>query len=139
MKFLSVDRVRTRNGVENFLRDAADRAGLRRIGLRALRRTAALVAAPSSVRDWPMVMDVEGRWYLCPDPAGLLISPADEIASTPVDARPEEADVALAIERVNAACDLGIRSVRQSWAGLRTFTSDRLPAVGPDPDESSFV
>jgi D-arginine dehydrogenase len=117
----------------------ARRAGLKPLGLRPLRRTAVLVSAPSAVRDWPMVMDVEGRWYACPDSGGLLISPADESPSEPEDARPDEADVALAIERVNAALDLGIRSVRQSWVGLRTFTSDRLPAIGSDPQEPSFV
>ena len=47
--------------------------------------------------------------------------------------------MALAIERVNAATTLGLRSVRSAWAGLRTFAPDRNPVVGPDPAEPSFV
>ena len=46
--------------------------------------------------------------------------------------------VALALERVNAATTLGLRSVSTAWAGLRTFTPDRDPVVGPDPVEPSF-
>jgi D-arginine dehydrogenase len=47
---------------------------------------------------------------------------------------PEEADVARAIERVNLATTLGIRSVVTTWAGLRTFAIDRVPVMGYDPD-----
>ena len=47
--------------------------------------------------------------------------------------------VATALDRVNAALDIEVRSVRRAWAGLRTFTPDRLPAVGPDPDQPNFV
>jgi D-arginine dehydrogenase len=32
-----------------------------------------------------------------------------------------------------------LRSVRRAWAGLRTFTPDRNPAVGRDAAEPSFV
>lgn len=117
----------------------AERAGVRPLGLRPLRRTAALVPAPEDLARAPMVMDVEGQWYAGPETGGLLISAAGEALSEAVDARPEELEVAIAIERVNAALDVDIRSVRRSWAGLRTFTLDRVPAVGPDPDEPRFV
>ena len=43
----------------------------------------------------------------------MLVSPADETPSEPCDARPDEVDVALGIERVNEATTLGLRSVRQ--------------------------
>ena len=119
--------------------EIARRAGVHRLRLQTLRRTAAIVAAPPEVASWPMVMDIEGRWYVLPDAGGLLISPADETPDEPGDARPVEHDVALAIDRVNAAFDVSIRTVQRSWAGLRTFTPDRVPAVGPDPDEPSFI
>ncbi|MGH9216197.1 MAG: FAD-dependent oxidoreductase, partial [Acidimicrobiales bacterium] len=64
----------------------------------------------------------------------VLLSPADETPSEPCDARPEEADIARAIERVNGATNLGIRSVVTAWAGLRTFAVDRAPVMGFDPD-----
>jgi D-arginine dehydrogenase len=116
----------------------AERCGVRSVGLVALRRTAALVPAPDWVRSLPLVMDVAGRYYLEPESGGLLVSPADETRSDPCDARAEELDVALAIEHVNDATDLAIRSVRSTWAGLRTFAPDRVPVVGEDPDRPGF-
>ncbi len=56
----------------------------------------------------------------------------------PHDVRPEEIDVALAIERIEAATTLRIRHVRSSWAGLRSFVPDRRPVVGADPDLPGF-
>jgi D-arginine dehydrogenase len=124
--------------------DVAERAGVAPLGLRPLRRTACLVPVPEEVdgrrvADWPLVMDIANRCYFEPETGGLLISPADEHPSDPVDARPEEEDVAWAIEMVNATLGLGIRSVRNAWAGLRTFTPDRSPAAGPDPEVPGFV
>jgi len=114
-------------------------AGLSPLGLQPMRRTAALVSAPPEVAAWPMVMDVAGRWYAEPETGGLLISPADETPMDPGDPRPEEIDVALAIDLVNEALGLQLRSVRRAWAGLRTFTPDRVPVAGPHPDDPSFV
>jgi D-arginine dehydrogenase len=119
--------------------EVARRADVRRLRLRTLRRTAVLVDAPSSVATTPMVMDVEGRWYAVADSGGLLISASDETPDEPRDVRAEELDVALAIERITDAFELEVRGIRRSWAGLRTFTEDRVPALGPDPDEPSFV
>jgi D-arginine dehydrogenase len=121
----------------------AERCGVARLGLTPLRRTAAVVAVPDEraddVRHWPMVIDVLDRYYFEPVPGGLLVSPADEHLSTPCDARAEETDVAWALDQVSAATGLALHHVRRSWAGLRTFTRDRLPAVGPDPTTEGFV
>ncbi len=114
------------------------RAGLAPIGFRALRRTAAIVPAPDHVASWPLVMDIEGRYYCEPEPGGLLVSPADETPTEPCDARPEELDVALALERVALATGLPLRSVRRAWAGLRTFAPDRSPVIGEDPRAPGF-
>ncbi len=124
--------------------DVARRAGVAPLGLVPMRRTACLVPAPDEVdgrrvAEWPLVMDIANRCYFEPEAGGLLISPADEHRSEPVDARAEEEDVAWAIEMVNATLGLGIRSVRSAWAGLRTFTPDRSPAAGPDPEVPGFV
>jgi D-arginine dehydrogenase len=117
----------------------AERAGVRPLGLRPLRRTAALAVAPDSVASWPMVMDVAGEWYAEPESGGLLISPADETPLDPCDVGADELDVAMAIDRVNEALGLSIRSIRRAWAGLRTFCPDRRPTVGADPDAPGFV
>jgi D-arginine dehydrogenase len=107
--------------------------GVPPLGLRPLRRTAAVARAEGVDRDWPLVGDVGETFYFRPEGGGVLVSPADETPSEPCDARPEDLDVALAIERVNDATVLGLRSVTTAWAGLRTFAPDRNPVAGPDP------
>ena len=118
----------------------AVRAGVEPLGLEPLRRTAFMVNAPSGDKTgWAMAADVEHRWYVRPDGPQMLCSPADETPSEPCDARPDEIDVALAIDRINAATTLGIRSVSSEWAGLRTFAPDRSMVIGPDPETPAFI
>lgn len=120
-------------------------AGVAPIGLTPLRRTAAVlsVAEPERLAGvdgglQPMVTEVEERFYFKTESGGLLASPGDETPSDPVDARPDELDVALALERVAAVTTLGLRSVRTSWAGLRSFVADRRPVVGSRPQDPGF-
>ncbi len=113
--------------------------GARPRGLEPRRRTIAIgrpqePLAPSG----PLVADVDDTFYFRPDGPHVLVSPADETPSEPCDARSEEADVALAIQRVNEVTTLGIRSVVSTWAGLRTFAPDRNPVVGYDPEVSGL-
>jgi D-arginine dehydrogenase len=108
--------------------------GARPCGLRPLRRTIAIARTEQPVSpNWPLVAAVDDGFYFRPEGPHVLISPADETPSAPCDARAEESDVALAIERVNRVTDLAIRSVVTAWAGLRTFAPDRNPVVGFDP------
>ncbi|MFZ2344434.1 MAG: FAD-binding oxidoreductase [Candidatus Microthrix parvicella] len=114
--------------------------GLPGVDLEPRRRTAFMT--PSGVAgsaEWPMVVDVAHRWYVKPDGPQLLCSPADQTPSAPCDAKPEELDVALAIERINEATTLGIRTVASAWAGLRTFAPDESMVIGPDPGMPGFV
>jgi D-arginine dehydrogenase len=46
--------------------------------------------------------------------------------------------MARAIGMINEATTLGIRTVNSAWAGLRSFTPDRTPVVGEDPDIEGF-
>jgi len=92
----------------------ADRASVVPLGLRPLRRTACLVPAPDAAASWPLVMDVAGRFYFEPEAGGLLLSPADEQLSEPVDAVAEMEDVAWAIEMFGEATVLDVRHVRSS-------------------------
>ncbi len=117
----------------------AERCGVAPIGLQPLRRTAFMVGGSDASRGWPLVADVDYDWYFKPDGEQILCSLADETPSPPCDARPQEIDVALAIDRINAATDLGIRHVRSQWAGLRTFAPDRSMVIGPDPRQPAFV
>ena len=86
-------------------------------------------------RWWPVL---ELEWYFKPDGIQLLCSLSEENPSPPCDARPEPLDIALAIERINDATTLGIRSVRSSWTGLRTFAPDREMVIGFDPRAEGF-
>jgi D-arginine dehydrogenase len=115
-------------------------AGARPLGLGPKRRTAFTFAAPDGVEtaSLPMVIDIEEDFYFKPEGPQFLGSLAEETPMEPHDVRPEEVDVALAIERIESATTLSIRHVRTAWAGLRTFAPDRLPVVGEDPAASGF-
>jgi len=120
--------------------EVADLAGVRRAGLTPLRRTAFIVASPgaSDAGRWPMVNDVTETFYFKPESGRLLISPSDATPVPACDARPEDLDVAAAIDRVRAATTLEIRHVQRAWAGLRTAASDDTPVIGAAPDAAGF-
>ncbi|HWO60757.1 MAG TPA: FAD-dependent oxidoreductase [Umezawaea sp.] len=108
-------------------------------GLSPRRRTVAIARTPVPVpAHWPVVADVAEAWYFKPESGALLMSPGDETEAPPGDVHPDPLDVALVLERVNAATTLDLRGVRTSWAGLRTFAPDRAPVVGPHPDEPAL-
>lgn len=115
-------------------------AGLAPLGLEPKRRTAVLVDAPegAAIADWPMVIDADEQFYIKPDAGQLLLSPADETPSEPCDAQPDEWDIAVAVDRVEAATTLQVRRIRHRWAGLRSFLPDRSPAAGFDPLAEGF-
>lgn len=118
----------------------ATAAGVAPIGLRPLRRTAFMVRSPfPGSASWPLVADAAHAWYANPDGEQFLCSPADETPSEPCDAKPLEIDIARAIERINEATTLDIRSITSSWAGLRTFSPDRGMVIGPDPAHPNFI
>ncbi len=116
----------------------AEMAGVEPIGLTPLRRTAFMVPGRPEWSDWPVVVDIDQRWYFKPDGEQLLCSPAEEKPSPPCDARPQEVDIALAIDRINRATSLGIRTVRSSWTGLRSFVADRSMVIGFDRSTDGF-
>lgn len=113
-------------------------AGVQPLGLSALKRCAFTFDPGFPTADWPMVVDIDENWYFKPEGPHLLGSAASEIPEDPSDARHDELDVALGIMRIAGATNLTIRSVKNQWAGLRTFAPDRIPAVGPDPDVPGF-
>lgn len=115
--------------------EVAELAGVEPIGLTPMRRTAFTTSISVDPTGWPLVYGgaVEQHCYFKPEAGNqLLCSLADETPSAPLDARPEEIDIALAIDHINHLTTLGIRSVATSWAGLRTFSPDREPVFGFD-------
>jgi D-arginine dehydrogenase len=117
----------------------ASLAGIAPLGLRPLRRTAFMTRGSPRSAGWPMVIDMDEQWYVKPDGEQFLCSPADETPSEPCDAKPEELDIALGISRINDRTLMDIRSVRSSWAGLRTFSPDGVPVAGPDSRDATFI
>lgn len=118
----------------------AELAGLKPAGLVPRRRTMLLVATPDGMdaAKWPLVVDIDEKFYLKPDAGKLLISPADATASAPCDAQPDEMDKAICVDRIQTAFDIEVRRIEHSWAGLRSFFPDGCPLVGYDPSGSGF-
>jgi len=120
----------------------AERCGVQPVGLQPMRRTAFTTTIRDDPSGWPLVYSAipELQCYFKPE-AGrqLLGSLADEQLSEPCDARAEEIDVALAIDRINTISSVGVRSVNTTWAGLRTFAPDRNPVFGWDDEVEGFL
>jgi D-arginine dehydrogenase len=118
----------------------AQLAGLAPLGIQPYRRTIALaeVAGPAIEREWPMALDVHESYYFKPDAGLLLLSPADETPVDPCDAQPLDLDVAIAVDRVEAATRWTIQRIRRAWAGLRSFAPDRTLVIGFDPEAPGF-
>lgn len=118
----------------------AELAGLKPVGLTPLRRSMALVPAPGDLdlRNWPMLFGPDESWYAKPDAGKLLISPAEEDATTPHDAWAGELTLAEGIARFEAYVTTEVTRLESSWAGLRTFAPDRRLVIGFDPVASDF-
>jgi D-arginine dehydrogenase len=116
-------------------------AGVAPKGLVPTRRTMVLVAAPPDMnsREWPLVSDAAETFYFKPDAGRLVVSPADRSPIAAQDVQPDEWDVAVAVERLEAATSLRVRRIEQKWAGLRTFAPDEEPVIGFDPQAPDFI
>jgi D-arginine dehydrogenase len=108
------------------------------IGMQPMRRTAFMVPGNEESSTWPMIVEANETFYFRPDGVQFLCSLAEEVPSEPMDARPRMEDVALAIQRINEATTLDIRTVSSQWAGLRTFSPDRDLVIGEDPTAPGF-
>jgi D-arginine dehydrogenase len=93
----------------------------------------------TGLRQLPLVVGADGSFYFKGESdRSLWLSPHDEIDCAPCDAAPEELDVALAIDRFQSVVDWPVEAVERRWAGLRTFTPDRVPAIGYAAGRSDF-
>jgi D-arginine dehydrogenase len=104
------------------------------LGITPLRRTIVqLRTDPLPPADMPLTFGIDEDFYFKPQSGRLLVSPHDEIPDTAHDVAPEELDVAIAIDRMEHVLDWRIAALERRWAGLRSFTPDRLPVYGFDP------
>ena len=115
-------------------------AGLPGIGLEPRRRSAFIFAPPDGLAsaNWPLTIGIGEDWYFKPDAGMLLGSPANADPVAPQDIQPEELDIALAIDRIQAMTSLTIRRPTRTWAGLRSFVADGDLVGGFDPQASGF-
>ena len=116
----------------------AELAGVQPVGLTPMRRTAFMVSGSDAYSAWPMVADTDQHFYFKADGSQILCSLSEEEPAEPGDPRPRMEDIALAIERINETTNLGIRSVRSQWTGLRTFAPDRELVIGEEPQAPGF-
>jgi len=115
-------------------------AGARPVGLVPKRRTAFIFDPPDGARvdRWPLVADVAEEFYFKPEAGKLLGSPADETPVEPQDVQPEELDLAIAADRIQASITFPIARILRRWAGLRSFVKDKTPVVGFAPEAPGF-
>ncbi|SFG18569.1 D-arginine dehydrogenase [Novosphingobium sp. CF614] len=114
-------------------------AGVRPIGITPYRRTVVQLAVSAAVpADLPLVLDISESFYFKPESGRLWLSPHDETPSAACDAAAEEIDIAIAIDRFEHVVDWRIERLEHRWAGLRSFTPDRLPVYGFAPQDAAF-
>jgi len=120
--------------------EVATLAGAAPLGIAPLRRTAIVFECPRYTPNaaWPAAVDATEDLYFRPEAGRFLASPADETPSPPCDAQPEELDVALLIDRLQAATTFDIARVTARWAGLRSFAADRSLVAGFDRARPGF-
>lgn len=116
-------------------------AGAEPVGLSPMRRTI-IIFHPRKVpvdNGWPVVIDFDERYYFKPEQGRILASPADETPMVACDVQPDEMDIAITVDRLLHETFFDVPHIENSWAGLRTFSPDRVPVVGPDPRVPGFV
>ena len=104
------------------------------VGIKPYRRTVMqLEVEPSAPANLPLVIGLDGSFYFKPAAGGRIwLSPHDETPDEPGDVAADELDIAMAIDRFEQVVDWTVRRVEHKWAGLRSFSPDRLPVIGRD-------
>ena len=128
------------NAAGSWADEVARLAGVQPVGLAPKRRTIITFDAPAGtdLERLPFAKTVGDELYFAPESGRLFASPMDEVPSEPMDAQPEEYEIALAAFRMEERTTVQVRHIHSKWAGLRTFTRDRHPAVGFAPDAEGF-
>ena len=118
----------------------AKMAGVAPLGVAPMRRTIIVVDPPAGMNaaGWPFVHAAAQDFYMLPEAGQLLVSPVDEVADDPCDARPDDYDIALAAHRLEVYTTLTVSRIAHRWAGLRSFVADRVPTAGFAADAPGF-
>lgn len=108
------------------------------VGLVPKVRTIFQSSTQREVAGLPFIADITGDFYAKPEGDAMLCSPADQTPAEPGDPKPDELEIARAIDAINETTLFALRSVRTSWAGLRTFAPDGEPYVTWDETVDGF-
>jgi D-arginine dehydrogenase len=129
------------NAAGAWVDEVAVMAGARPLGFTPYRRSMARIPAPGGreVSRWPMMFGPGEDWYAKPDAGALIVSPAEEHLMEPHDAWADDMVLAEGVARYEEMVTEPVTRLLASWAGLRTFSPDRVLVIGPDVREPSFV
>ena len=87
---------------------------------------------------WPLVADVEEKFYFKNQNEQIYASPADETPSYPHDCFPDDLDIAVGIDRIKKSTVFEFNSIKHKWSGLRTFVNDKSPVIGFENSKENF-
>lgn len=115
-------------------------SGATAVPLQPTLRTAVTVDPTAGVdaSGWPFVITVQENCYFKPEDGRLMVSLGDERACDAQDARPEDPDVALAIDRLQGIAGIDVTRIVRSSAGLRTFAPDHAQVIVGDSAAPNF-
>jgi D-arginine dehydrogenase len=118
----------------------ADLARVEPVGLVPLKRTIIVFEAPVDVdvASLPFTKTITDELYFGREGGSIFASPMDEMPSEPCDAQPDEYEMALGAHRVEERTTMSVKRIAHRWAGLRSFTPDRHPALGFAADAEGF-
>ncbi|MDZ4136669.1 MAG: FAD-binding oxidoreductase, partial [Paracoccaceae bacterium] len=128
------------NAAGPWVDEVAAMAGVAPLGFTPLRRSMARIPAPGGhdVSRWPMIFGAGETWYCKPDAGALIVSPAEEDPAVPHDAFADDMVLAEGLARYEAMVTEPVTRMLANWAGLRTFSPDRVPVIGRDRAEPAF-
>jgi D-arginine dehydrogenase len=128
------------NAAGAWVDEVARLAGIAPLGFAPMRRSMARLPAPGGhdVSRWPMIFGAGETWYAKPDAGALIVSPAEEHLMDPHDAWADDMVLAEGLARYEEMVTEPVTRLLSSWAGLRTFSPDRVLVIGADPVEPAF-
>ncbi len=128
------------NAAGAWVDQVAGMAGVRPLGFTPYRRSMARIPAPGGhdPSRWPMMFGPGEDWYAKPDAGALIVSPAEEHLMDPHDAWADDMVLAEGLARYEEMVTEPVTRLLASWAGLRTFSPDRVLVIGRDLREPSF-
>jgi glycine/D-amino acid oxidase-like deaminating enzyme len=99
----------------------------------------AIIGAGQALQGWAAPRELAGDFkVVLVEQEELLVSSAEEIPVEPHDLHADDLVLAEGLYRFEQAVDVPVTRVEWSWAGLRTFASDRTPVAGFDGTAENF-